>query len=218
MPKPQFFNLVLLCLLLLGTVETASAQVSNTCFFVQGPRTGQTQFFAGFPPIPLGTACNDGISSRGFAVPNGQTQPTGTFGMSNGMPMCTDIIQMPVPFRTNELVPKSGLATLDEFARPVVFLKQSQVSTFSEPVRNFLYAHECGHHALGQVRAGAMFGVFIGPPLELAADCFAMRELKRLDLVNAASIGVILKFLSQVPGDPTTFNGPERVRRLQQCM
>jgi len=151
-------------------------------------------------------------------VANGKT-PIGRFEMVRGQPpACFDIIQTPVPYLVNEMIPKSGLATFDQSARPVIYLKQSQVATFSEPVRTFLLAHECGHHALGQVRAAAMFRVFIGPPLELGADCFAMRELKRLRVVDQSSIKAVLNFLSQVPGDPTTFAGPERVQRLQECM
>jgi hypothetical protein len=212
-----FSSFLTLCAMIV-TARTVFPQGSNTCFYVEGPKAGQTQFFPQFPPIPLGSACNDGVASRGFAVQDGQSRPAGSFGMVNGRPACSDIIQFPVPYLQNERIPKSGLATFDQFARPVIFLKQSQVSQFSEPVRNFLLAHECGHHALGQVRAAAMFGVFIGQPLELEADCFAMSELRRLNLVDAASINSILTFLSQVPGDPTTFNGPQRVQRIRQCM
>jgi hypothetical protein len=210
---------ILGCLLIILTCfATAFSQGSNTCYFVQGQKAGATQAFPGFPPIPLGAPCNDGSGSRGFAVADGQSQPIGRFSMANGQPACVDIIQVPVPYKANDAIPKSGLATFDQFGRPVIFIKQSQISTFSPPVRNFLFAHECGHHALGQVRAGVLFGLFIGPPLELAADCFAMSELRRLNSVDASSIDNILQFLSTVPGDPTTFPGPQRVQRLTQCM
>ena len=205
-------------LVILGLCSTAYSQTSNTCFFVRGLKAGSTQSFPQFPPIPLGTACNDGAGSVGFATIDGQTRPMGKFSMTNGQPACLDIIQMPVPFRANERIPKSGLATFDELQRPVIFLRQSQLPSFAPPVRNFLFAHECGHHALGQVRAGLMFNIFIGPPSELAADCFAMSELRRLNAVNDNDIATILQFLSTVPGDPTTFPGPERVQRLRQCM
>jgi hypothetical protein len=204
--------------IILGAYSTVRTQTSNTCFFVEGPRAGQTQAFPGFPPISLGAPCNDGIASRGFATPNGQARPMGSFNLQNGQPSCVDIIQMPVPYRPNEAIPKSGQATMDQFGRPVIFIKQSQMPTFSPPVRNFLFAHECGHQALGQVRAAFLFNVFLGPPFELAADCFAMSELRRLNAVSDTDVNTILQFLMTVPGDVTTFPGPERVTRLRQCM
>jgi hypothetical protein len=196
---------------------TASGQTtSNTCLFVVGPRSGQTQQYPGYPAIPLGSACHDGLGSYGFAVKDGQ-QPIGQFSISNGVPTCTDIVHVPVRYKPNDLIPKSGLATMDEFG-PVIYLRSAQLPSFSRPVLDFLYAHECGHHARGQVRAAAMYGVFIGPELEQAADCFAINELKRLQLLNEESTSSILSFLGQIPADSANYPGPQRVQRIKQCL
>src|SRR5262249_15830090 len=45
---------------------------SNTCKFNSGPRAGQTQRYPGFPPIPIGSPCYDGMGSTGTAVNDDQ--------------------------------------------------------------------------------------------------------------------------------------------------
>ncbi len=124
---------------------------------------------------------------------------------------------MPVRYLPNEMIPKTGLATHDQYG-PVIFVRAAQLTTFARPLQDFLYAHECGHHALGQVMAAAMYGMFIGPDAELAADCFAMAELRRQNLVRDDSIDSILSFLAQIPGDAANYPGPARAQRFRQCM
>jgi hypothetical protein len=189
--------------------------MSRACYFVLGPKAGKTEVFPGKPAATVGGPCNDGVASRGIVAVEG-APAVGQFGLPDGQPACKDIVRAAVPYRLNEMIPKSGLATFDQ-SGPVIFLRGSQLPTFSPPVRTFLVAHECGHHALGQVRAALLYRLPIGPEGELAADCFAMSEMKRLNLLDAERVGVIMNFLATVPGDPTTYDGPERMRRLRQC-
>lgn len=47
---------------------------SFLCKFTNGPRQGQIQDYTGHPagPLPVGTPCNDGISSSGVIVSKGE--------------------------------------------------------------------------------------------------------------------------------------------------
>jgi hypothetical protein len=53
-------------------LSSASAQgageVSSICKFNAGPRAGQTQDYAPMAPIPVGSACQDGMSSTGVVI------------------------------------------------------------------------------------------------------------------------------------------------------
>lgn len=132
--------------LLIGIV---SAQTSRTCLFWVGPKQGTAESFPRAQPILLGTACNDGIASRGYAISD--SRAIGQFSMIGQNPNCSEITHVMVPYRPNENIPKTGLATFVG-NQPIIYIKTSQIPTFSRPVRDYLYAHECGHHALGQVR------------------------------------------------------------------
>jgi len=89
---------------------------------------------------------------------------------------------------------------------------------FPLSLRAYLYAHECGHHALGQVRAAAMYNIFLGPEFELAADCFSMNSLKQQRVVNTTDIETILSVIFTLPADPWNYAGPERVKRIRLCI
>jgi hypothetical protein len=122
-----------------------------------------------------------------------------------------------VPYKPNEGIPKSGLSTIDA-NRPVIFLRTSIVDSYPTPVKRFLYAHECGHHALGQVMGVLYYNLFIGPPDELGADCFAGQKLKQKNLISGTEWQNVLEFLKTIPGDPTTYPGPQRVNQLKGCV
>ncbi|MFO0452611.1 MAG: hypothetical protein ACK52I_28820 [Pseudomonadota bacterium] len=135
--------------------------------------------------------------------------PTGRYSART----CTDAWARPVPYVPNNSIPKTGLATLVN-GQPVVYLKVAELRMLPPVVAEFLYAHECGHHALGQVVAGFL-GLPIGPEQELAADCFALRTLA--GAMTPPDRQGLMQFLAQVPGDPTTYPGPARVQRLSGC-
>jgi hypothetical protein len=203
------------------TLLAASAsaqQMTNTCYFLVGRAAGSTRRFAGYPPIAVGSTCNDGAGSFGVAVPDGVRNPMGRFAMNGSdNPSCTDLLGTQVPYQLNSNIPKSGLATIAG-NRPMIFLRGEMLQTFSPPVKRFLYAHECGHHALGQVIAAFYFQANLGPREELAADCFAGNTLKRIGRLSADDWSEVLRFIRTIPGDPTTLDGPRRVQELQNCV
>ncbi len=201
--------------ILIISTSAYAQQLTQTCLFLTGPAKGQVQAFPGAAPIPVGQPCQDGIISRGVAVRAGGS--VGIFSMSGNTPACRDLIGTAVSYKPNEGIPKSGFSTV-EANKPVIYLRNSIVASLSVPVKRFLYAHECGHHALGQVIGALYYQTFIGPPDELAADCFAGQELKKGGLISTSDWQQVLAFLATVPGDPTTYPGPQRVNLLNQCV
>jgi hypothetical protein len=137
--------------------------------------------------------------------------------MNGNAPACRDVIGSTVAYEPKEDIPKSGLSTVAG-DHPVIYLRNSIIAFYSVPLKRFLYAHECGHHALGQVLGALYYHTFIAPPDELAADCFAGQQLKNSGLISAADWTEVLTFLASVPGDPSTYPGPQRVKLLAKCV
>ena len=194
----------------------AAQAMTTECTYVHGPLAGQTQNFVGYPLIPLGSACNDGVSSVGIATAPGVSHPRGAFTMAGGQPSCTDILGTPVTFQP-AIAPqqKTGLATIAGNA-PVVFIRMADLPNLSPPAVTFLYAHECGHHALGQV-IGASKGIMIDRDGELAADCFAKYSVQGLGLLTTGQLQAVYNFIATLPGTPVDYPGPVRVTRIQAC-
>jgi hypothetical protein len=200
----------------LVTAPAEAQQSSNTCYFLVGPTAGTTRYFSGYPPIPIGSACNDGQQSAGIAVPNGLHNPVGRFTMQGDNPSCTDPLGDSVTYTFNPNAPNSGFATVSN-NMPVIFLRPADFQSFSPPVARFLLAHECGHHALGQVLAAFYYHVRLGPREELAADCFAANRLRSLGRLSDSEFNEVLSFIRNVPGDVANLPGPQRAQRIINC-
>jgi hypothetical protein len=64
-------------------------------------------------------------------------------------------------------------ATIDPNGRPVVEYDPRKIPGISGQQQLFIYAHECGHHALGLVRGGGP----VTAAQEQAADCYGIRSM-----------------------------------------
>jgi hypothetical protein len=198
----------------LFAASLCAQRLTNDCLFLAGPARGSVHNFAGYPPIRIGSPCNDGNGSVGVAVDG---RGAGRFSLSGDDGVCSDVIGTSVPYESSNSIPKSGLATVIG-DRPVIYLRPTDLLRFSPPVRRFLLAHECGHHALGQVLAALYYNAPIARDDELSADCFAGQQLKRIGRLTETEWRDVLDFLRTVPGDPTTYPGPQRVSKLLQCV
>jgi len=195
------------------------AENTRSCFFWTGPRTGGVGLATQVQPC--GSQCFDGQSSWGYHVPDGDRprKPWSWPGMpsdNNPGPQCQDICGVSVPYKPNDNIPKTGLATF-EGSNPVIYIKFSQLNSQSLNIHKYLYAHECGHHALGQIRGARMYNANLGPEFELATDCYAMQEVKRNGILDGGAINEILGLINTLPADPFNYPGPERVRRIKTC-
>jgi len=71
LPGPERVRHLLQCYDNRGSTPVPGGGLSSrTCQFTKGPRTGRTQFFPQAQPIPLGSSCNDGLTSSGISVPD----------------------------------------------------------------------------------------------------------------------------------------------------
>jgi hypothetical protein len=144
--------------------------------------------------------------------------PRGAFAFINGIPSCVDILGTSIRYIPKENIPKTGWSSVDAQG-PVTYLRTLQMQTMPVALQNYLYAHECGHHALGHVVAFLHLGAVapIGREQEIAADCFSIIELRKQQVLNNMDTAVVLSALSTLPADPANYAGPTRVQRIKAC-
>lgn len=87
---------------------------------------------------------------------------------------------------------------------PVIQLGPAFFNSVPSFVGQFWFLHECAHHIVGGNEAGA--------------DCFAIRNLRNLGLVNHPNqIGFLLNQVSQMPGSFAHLPGPARAQNIYAC-
>jgi hypothetical protein len=64
----RFGSVAAALLALLLSAASLSAEMTNTCKFTRGPRTGETQRYPQHDPIAVGSPCHDGRGSSGVAI------------------------------------------------------------------------------------------------------------------------------------------------------
>lgn len=84
-----------------------------------------------------------------------------------------------------------------------IILNPAKLNTLSDPVRLYVYAHECGHQIYG---AG-----------ETRADCYAVQRGRREGWLNGQGMDQICHFLKDYPGDWVHPPGKVRCKKMRQC-
>jgi hypothetical protein len=71
------------------------------------------------------------------------------------------------------------------------------------PVKQWIYAHECGHQFRG--------------PDEETADCFAVQRGRRQEWLTPEGVEEICNFISPAKGDSMHFSGSHRCEYMRKC-
>lgn len=77
------------------------------------------------------------------------------------------------------------------------------LSRVSTPVKQWIFAHECGHQFRG--------------PDEETADCFAVQRGRRQGWLTDAGVEEICTFISPAKGDAMHFSGSHRCEYMRKC-
>lgn len=127
-----------------------------------------------------------------------------------GVPMnCRSAFGEPVAVYLNQQLGNVGIASRSNTnGTPYIVINPNVTNQYSDLVTQWWFAHECGHHAL--------------PPAansEVNADCFGIRELRRVGLLNhPAQLESFTYELANLPGSPMGhLPGPLRAQRIAQC-
>jgi hypothetical protein len=102
---------------------------------------------------------------------------------------CADAMGRPVRSvqRTNSVIAKAGL---DESGRPIIDVDSRSIEGVTAQEQLFVYAHECGHHALGHD-----VNQPYTPMQEQAADCQAIQVLMRRAGLTSNDVVILQTYL-----------------------
>lgn len=127
---------------------------------------------------------------------------------------CKDIRGVPVVAIDDSRIRDVAVARLEPVGTPVIRYNPAILSWYQPLTREFWFAHECGHHALGHA-----FGTALGAEAEEAADCYAINELNRVGGLKSGGLGIIQADVSKTgPGNSVYPPGPVRAARLATCL
>lgn len=136
--------------------------------------------------------------------------PLGT----NIFPDCVDSKGVAVRWEESSKIGDLAQATWDKKKRPVVEYNPGKMRFLREVSRNFFYAHECAHHALGHLYGGVQ-----GVDKEQQADCWAVHRLKQDEKLQEGDLEAIQMDLSKIGrSDENHSAGVRRAGNLKWCL
>jgi hypothetical protein len=125
---------------------------------------------------------------------------------------CRDVRGLPVGLVMDGAISDLALATVIE-GQPIILYSPELERAVAPATGLFVYAHECGHQALGHVLDSAT------PNREQEADCWAINLIYRNALVDDAGLRVIVRDIARFGvGDATHLPGPMRALSLDDCL
>ena len=96
--------------------------------------------------------------------------------------------------------------TLDDYGAAYpgfLIMNPKLLNKVSTPVKQWIYAHECGHQFRG--------------PDEETADCFAVQRGRRQGWLTPDGVEEICTFISPAKGDGMHFSGSHRCEYMRKC-
>jgi hypothetical protein len=126
-----------------------------------------------------------------------------------GLPMnCTTNSGVPVGIYSDTSLNNIGIATTAPNGAPIIVLNPNVVAQYSPIVKQWWFAHECAHHALGIWNS------------ETGADCFGAKQLVQFGILNNISqLQAFVYELANLPGSPQSGHlpGPMRAMAIANC-
>ena len=121
---------------------------------------------------------------------------------------CRSFRGEPVAIFLNPRLQNVGVAHRQYGGQPAIVINPTVTNRYSDIVAQWWFAHECAHHAL--------------PPMannETNADCFGIRELRRVGLLHSSwQLQAFARELRSLPGSPMGhLPGRIRARNVVGC-
>jgi len=106
------------------------------------------------------------------------------------------------------------------YGYPIVRVNPYRLTSYSKQFREMIYAHECGHHALGHmVNCVIPPEYYYSPAYEQAADCFGICKILSLNLISINEVPIIQNEISTFPASGWHYlPGPQRAINLNWCI
>lgn len=95
---------------------------------------------------------------------------------------CLDRLERPIEWVVDNTLPYAGVATVTPDGTPVIIYNQKSLKRASPQARQFVYLHECGHHALRHVWKDP------SRLREMEADCWAIQQMVEQGLIKERNV------------------------------
>jgi len=125
---------------------------------------------------------------------------------------CVDFRGIPVATVLEPQLNDAAFATIAPNGAPIILINPAAVSRLSPLAQQWLYFHECGHHALGHAVRN------IPLAQEQEADCFGIITLVQQGATQSMVRQVQWELAHLGPGDRTHLPGPARAINLPYCL
>lgn len=127
---------------------------------------------------------------------------------------CRDALGRPVASVAQPGIGDFARALLGPGGQPIILYDPSVLPWVSRPFRQWMYAHECAHHALGH-SIGRAFPL----TMEQEADCWGIQALQKSGRLRESDLRAIQSDLARLGrGDWTHLPGPQRAINLVACL
>lgn len=121
---------------------------------------------------------------------------------------CTSFFGEPVAVFLDYQLDNVGVAHRQFDGTPAIVINPNVTNRYSDLVTQWWFAHECAHHALPPVANN-----------ESNADCFGIRELRRIGLLfHPSQLHAFVQELYDLSGSPMGhLPGPIRSQNIAAC-
>jgi len=128
---------------------------------------------------------------------------------------CVDVNGNSVKIVNNSKLHDLAYANIISPKLPKIEINKAQISNLPKPAQEFIFYHECGHHALGHM-------IYTNKPIiqqEQEADCYGIRASLTLDLVSHSDLPNIQSKINLIGnGDWEHLPGKNRALNLEKCL
>lgn len=136
----------------------------------------------------------------------------GCFSVQAQPAQCVDYRGIPVVVVPDRNLPDVAMAKLLPNGAPVIYFNPIALNRLSPITQQWLFGHECGHHALGH------YARQNHNTAEQEADCFGIRWLASTGTLTPQGLRQIQYEIAHFPGDWTHLPGPVRAQNLARCL
>jgi hypothetical protein len=130
---------------------------------------------------------------------------------------CRDIDGTPVPYISSPWPPKQGLGTWTPELGPLILIRPDAYQ-LPPVIFEFLMWHQCGYHALGQIKAYVQRANVPTPSDESDADIWGSVGAVRSGRLTSGEVQQVLTFVGQLPPDAANFSGTVRSQRMAEAL
>jgi hypothetical protein len=126
---------------------------------------------------------------------------------------CKDAHGVKITVVVDTVLRQPAIAKGDAAGKPVIAYNPKALAWIHEGTRQFIFAHECAHHALSHLFSAITYAK------EQQADCWAIKYLHDKGLLEGSELEDIQSDIGRITvGDSTHVSSAQRAANLKWCL